>query len=61
MTGSQNSNEPTVAERHENFNKLITDHMQDVDKRFFDTMEQLTYLEVSFTTKMDAKFQEVVA
>jgi hypothetical protein len=24
-------------------------------------MEQLTYLEVSFTTKMDAKFQEVVA
>jgi hypothetical protein len=61
MIRSQKSNEPTVAERQENFNKLITDHMQDVDKHFVDTMEQLTCLEASFTTKMDAKFQEVVA
>jgi hypothetical protein len=60
MTGSDN-NEPTVTEIHENFNKLITDHMQDVDKHFVDTMEQLTGLKAPFTTKPDAKFQEVLA
>jgi hypothetical protein len=60
MIGSEN-NEPTVMEIQENFNKLITDHIQDVDKHFVDTMEQLTGLEASFTTKMGAKFQEVLA
>jgi hypothetical protein len=34
--------------------KLLADHMQDVDKRFSDTMEQLEGLE-------NAKFQEVLA
>jgi hypothetical protein len=60
MTGLEN-NEPAVVEIHENFNKLINDHMQDVDKRFVDTMEQLIGLEDSFTTKLDTKFQEVLA
>ena len=40
---------------------LLADHMQDVDKRFTDTMEQLEGLETAFTTKLDAKFQEVLA
>jgi hypothetical protein len=35
--------------------------MQDVDKRFSDTMEQLKGLETTFTAKLDAKFQEVLA
>jgi hypothetical protein len=41
--------------------KLLSDHMQDVDKRFSDTMEQLEGLETTFTAKLDAKFQEVLA
>jgi hypothetical protein len=36
--------------------KLLSDHMQDVDKRFSDMMEQLKGLETTFTTKIDAKF-----
>ena len=36
--------------------KLLSDHMQDVDKRFSDTMEQLEGLETTFTAKLDAKF-----
>jgi hypothetical protein len=35
--------------------------MQDVDKHFSDTMEQLEGLEAAFTAKLDAKFQEVLA
>jgi hypothetical protein len=35
--------------------------MQDVDKHFSDTMEQLEGLETTFTAKLDAKFQEVLA
>jgi hypothetical protein len=41
--------------------KLLSDHMQDVDKRFSDTMEQLEGLKTTFTAKLDAKFQEVLA
>jgi hypothetical protein len=41
--------------------KLLSNHMQDVDKRFSDTMEQLEGLETTFTTKLDAKFHEVLA
>jgi hypothetical protein len=41
--------------------KLLSDHMQDVDKHFSDTMEQLEGLETTFTAKIDAKFQEVLA
>jgi hypothetical protein len=36
--------------------KLLADHMQDVDKRFSDTMEHLEGLETAFTAKLDAKF-----
>jgi hypothetical protein len=41
--------------------KLLSDHMQDVGKRFSDTMEQLEGLKSTFTAKLDAKFQEVLA
>jgi hypothetical protein len=41
--------------------KLLSDHMQDVDKHFSDTMEQLEGLETTFTAMLDAKFQEVLA
>jgi hypothetical protein len=41
--------------------KLLSDQLQDVDKRFSDTMEQLEGLETTFTAKLDAKFQEVLA
>jgi hypothetical protein len=41
--------------------KLLSDHMQDVDKRFSDMMEQLAGLETTFTAKLDTKFQEVLA
>jgi hypothetical protein len=41
--------------------KLLSDHMQDVDKRFSDTMEQLEGLQATFTAKLDTKFQEVLA
>jgi hypothetical protein len=41
--------------------KLLSDHMQDVDKHFSDTMEQLEGLESTFTARLDAKFQEVLA
>jgi hypothetical protein len=41
--------------------KLLYDHMQDVDKRFSDMMEQLEGLETTFTAKLDTKFQEVLA
>jgi hypothetical protein len=40
--------------------KLLADHIQDVDKRFSDTMEHLDGLETAFTAKLDAKFQEVL-
>jgi hypothetical protein len=46
---------------HAHITKLLADHMQDVDKRFSDTMEQLEGLETAFTAKLDAKFQEVLA
>jgi hypothetical protein len=36
--------------------KLLADHMQDVDKHFSDTMEQLEGLETAFTAKLNAKF-----
>jgi hypothetical protein len=36
--------------------KLLFDHMQDVDKRFSDTMEQLEGHETTFTAKLDTKF-----
>jgi hypothetical protein len=36
--------------------KLLSEHMQDVDKRFSDMMEQLEGLETTFTAKLDAKF-----
>jgi hypothetical protein len=32
--------------------KLLFDHMQDVDKHFSDTMEQLEGLETTFTAKL---------
>jgi hypothetical protein len=35
---------------------LVTDHIQDGDKRFADMMEQLEGFDASFTTKLDAKF-----
>jgi hypothetical protein len=41
--------------------KLLSDHMQDVDKHFSNTMEQLEGVESTFTAKLDAKFQEVLA
>jgi hypothetical protein len=41
--------------------KLLANHMQDVDKRFSDTMEQLEGLQTGFTAKLNAKFQEVLA
>jgi hypothetical protein len=41
--------------------KLLADHMQDVDKHFSDTMEQLEGLKTTFTAKLDTKFQEVLA
>jgi hypothetical protein len=41
--------------------KILSDHMQDVDKHFSDTMEQLEGLETTFTAKLNAKFQEVLA
>jgi hypothetical protein len=41
--------------------KLLSDHMQDMDKHFSDTMEQLEGLKTTFTAKLDAKFQEVLA
>ena len=50
---------------HAHVTNLLADHMQDVDKRFNDTMEHLEGLEAklstTFTTKLDAKFQEVLA
>ena len=41
--------------------KVLADHMQDVEKRFRDTMEHIEGLETTFTTKLDAKFQEVLS
>jgi hypothetical protein len=41
--------------------KLLSDHIQDVDNHFSDTMEQLEGLKTTFTAKLDAKFQEVLA
>jgi hypothetical protein len=74
MTGPAITTDPelmTIPELHTHFTHLVTDHIQDVDKRFGDTMEKLDGLDTSFTAKLDGldtsftakldeKFQELL-
>ena len=50
----------TNAELHGHFTSIVSDHMQDVDKRFGETMEKIEGLDSSFTAKLDEKFQELL-
>ena len=63
MAGSDTAVDPdkmTNAELHGHFTHLVSDHMQDVDKRFAETMEKIDGLETSFTAKLDEKFWELL-
>ena len=63
MAGSDTAVDPdkmTNSELHNHFTHLVSDHMQDVDKRFVETMEKIEGLETSFTDKLDAKFRELL-
>jgi hypothetical protein len=58
----------TNAELHAHFTQLLVGHahdvdtcLGDVDSKLFDAMEKIDGLEVAFNTKLDAKFQEVLA
>jgi hypothetical protein len=58
----------TSAELHAHFTRLLVGHAQDVDTRLgdvdsklSDAMDKIAGLEASFNTKLDAKFQEVLA
>jgi hypothetical protein len=58
----------TSAELHAHFTRLLVWHAQDVDShlgdvdsKLFDAMDKIASLEASFNTKLDAKFQEVLA
>jgi hypothetical protein len=41
--------------------QLVGNHVQDMNTQFVDTMERIDGLEASFTQKLDAKFQEMMA
>jgi hypothetical protein len=58
----------TSAELHAHFTRLLVGHAQDVDtclgdvdSKLSDAMDKIAGLEASFNTKLDAKFQEVLA
>jgi hypothetical protein len=58
----------TSAEVHAHFTLLLVGHAQDVDTRLgdvdsklSDAIDKIAGLEASFNTKLDAKFQEVLA
>jgi hypothetical protein len=72
MTGTTkddvDSEKMTSAEVHAHFTLLLVGHAQDVDTRLGDvdsklssTIDKIAGLEASFNTKLDAKFQEVLA
>jgi hypothetical protein len=58
----------TSAELHAHFTRLLVGHAQDVDthlgdvdSKLSDAMDKITGLEASYNTKLDTKFQEVLA
>jgi hypothetical protein len=58
----------TSAELHAHFTWLLVGHAQDVDTCFgdvdsklSDAMDKIASFEASFNTKLDAKFQDVLA
>jgi hypothetical protein len=58
----------TNAELHAHFTELLVGRahnmdtrLGDVDSKLFDAMEKIDGLEEAFNTKLDAKFQEVLA
>jgi hypothetical protein len=62
------SEKMTSAELHAHFTQLLVGHAQDVDTRLgdvdsklSDAMDKIAGLQASFNTKLDAKFQEVLA
>ena len=62
MSGSGDEWESlTNKELHTKFAKLVIDNTQDIDKRLGEALEKITGLEQSFDTKLDAKFNELLA
>jgi hypothetical protein len=71
MTGTTKDDDlekMTSAELHAHFTRLLVGRAQDVDTRLgdvdsklSDAMDKIAGLEASFNTKLDAKFQEVLA
>ena len=65
MTGSQaneiNWDGMTNKELHDKFQQMMADQVQDVVTSLGEAMEKLGDLEKTFDTKMDAKFNEVLA
>jgi hypothetical protein len=50
----------TNTELHAHFSKLLVGRAQDVDTQLAAAMEKIAGLEDSFTSRIDAKFQEVL-
>ena len=51
----------TNKELHTKFAKLVMDNTQDMDKRLGEALDKITGLEQAFDTKLDSKFNELLA
>ena len=50
----------TSKELYDHFNKLLVGQAQDIETRFADQADKIDGLETSFTTQLEAKFQELL-
>ncbi len=66
MTGTPSSTDSvdpenmTSKELHAHFNQLFVGHAQDIETRFAEQADKIDGLETSFTTQLEAKFQELL-
>src|SRR6266699_7039626 len=66
MTGTPSSTDSvdpenlTSKELHARFNQLFVGQAQDIEARFAEQADKIDGLETSFTTQLEAKFQELL-
>ena len=51
----------TNKERHDKFQQMMSGHVEDVLNRFEEAMEKIDGIEKAFETKLDNKFNELLA
>ena len=51
----------TNKELHDKFAQLVTEHVQELDTRFGEAMDKIDGFEKTFNTKLDTKFNELLA